>query len=372
MRGAVTLFRRSAGPVHVTSDGPHLAGNGNEMDRKVTKEALDERMRAFETHMVMRRGKSRRTAYMRAGLVRRFLNAWDTLQPTKAQVQEAVDAIGMARSEQEYAQLAERYGSEKPRRAEKGYHPGYVKNICVAFNTYGDFTGVNCPPCRLRPSNSKEGTKRAPCAVEGCLYVERPHVPDNEAPDEDKVLEPHEIEAFFRVIPNLRDRAIFTVLFTSGVRCEELVNIKVGDVHFQRKIVFVRDGKGAKSGEATLNDACLRVVAAYLEQLGHHGPGDYLFHAPDGKRLSTARVRTLAERYGKRAGIPKRVSPHMFRHSCATVLQDNGFPLTYIQKHLRHSRLRTTLKYARRTTKAQVDLFERTMPNLIPTQPAGA
>jgi integrase len=334
------------------------------MTRNVTEEQLDERMRAFETYMVMRQGEGRRTAYMRSTLVRRFASAWDTLTPTKTQVQEAVDAIGMARSETEYEALAQRYDCKRPRRPEKGYHPGYVNNICIALNTYGDFLKVNCPPCQLRASNSMEGTKRPLCTVEMCLYVERPHLPDSEAPDEDKVLEPHEIEAFFRVLANLRDRTIFTVLFTSAVRCEELTNIKLGDVSFQRKIVFVRDGKGAKSGEATLNDACLRVVAAYLESQPRR-PGDYLFSRPDGGRLSTTRIRTLAERYGRRAGIAKRVTPHMFRHSCATVLQDSGYPITYIQKHLRHSRLRTTLKYAKRTTKAQVDLFEKTMPNLL-------
>lgn len=329
----------------------------------LSDQELDQQMRRFETYMVMRKGESRQTAYMRLGLVRRFLKAWGTLTPAKAQLQEAVDAIGMARTDREYEELTRRYGCERPRRPEKGYHAGSIKNLCLAFNIYGDFLSVNCPICRLRDPKMKAGSKRPPCSVQTCLYVERPHVPDNEAPDDDKVLEPHEIEAFFRVLPNLRDRAMFTLLFTSAVRCAELTNIKVSDVNFQRKTVFVRDGKGAKSEEATLNDSCLRVVSSYLKEYPR-GPGDYLFSAPDGKRLSTARIRNLAARYGRRAGIARRVTPHKFRHSCATVLQDSGFPLTYIQKHLRHSRLQTTLKYARRTTRAQVDLFERTMPDL--------
>ncbi|MDD5658252.1 MAG: tyrosine-type recombinase/integrase [Elusimicrobia bacterium] len=143
-----------------------------------------------------------------------------------------------------------------------------------------------------------------------------------------------------------RDRAIFELLYSSGLRRSELAGLNVGDVDFVSGFVRVL-GKGSRE---RLAPAGRRALEALRDYLGRRGPsggrGDSpLFTNARGGRLSDAGVAFLLKGWLRRAGSLKPVTPHAFRHSFATHLLNAGCDLRSVQEMLGHKSLATTQIY---------------------------
>lgn len=272
---------------------------------------LDARCLSFERHLVVERNLSKTTAHMRFLVVRKLLGEWKTLNPTKEQVQH----------------LKESYVLD-------GYHRDYVSNICQSFRDYGKFIGVD-------------------------LSVKPPAPQPTLVP---RFLTEQEVQSFLFIVDSIRDRALFYTLAYSGLRCAELCSLRREEVSFDTKNVTVQNGKGGKSREVPLAQPALDAISAYLRS-GQRQDVTWLFHGPKGGKLSTNRVRVLARRYGRLAGLSKVVSPHMFRHALATNLLSKGCPLPFVQRQLRHSRIETTMRYLHLSDKALRDNYERFLPS---------
>ena len=141
-------------------------------------------------------------------------------------------------------------------------------------------------------------------------------------------------------------RVILMTLYGTGLRREELCRLKVTDVDSQRMVVHVRRGKGQKDRDVTLSPRLLEVLRAYWKW---RKPKTYLFPSYHCKRreqpISSKTVYYAVREAARRAGIKKKVSPHLLRHSWATHLLERGTDLKTIQILLGHFDLEATTIY---------------------------
>jgi len=151
-----------------------------------------------------------------------------------------------------------------------------------------------------------------------------------------------------------RDYAILNLFYSSGIRLNELVNLNLKDLDFKRGIVKVL-GKGNKEREATLTNEAIKILKSYLitRNLWRGNKGKAVFLSRTGTRITKMNIQRNIERYGKEAGINKKVTPHMLRHSIATHYLNAGMDIRKIQNFLGHESLASTQIYTHLVTDDQ-------------------
>ncbi len=145
----------------------------------------------------------------------------------------------------------------------------------------------------------------------------------------------------------LRDRAILTLLYATGMRASELVGLKAGDVNFRLGVVRVL-GKGNKERVVPVAEAALDRLREYLHQARPLPPADDdtpLLLSRSGRGLRREDVFRLVRKYVRRAAIRGRVSPHTLRHSFATHMLAGGANLRTVQELLGHADIASTQIY---------------------------
>lgn len=152
-----------------------------------------------------------------------------------------------------------------------------------------------------------------------------------------------------------RDRALLELLYASGLRVSELVNLDIDKVNLDANEIRVR-GKGSRERVVLMGKPAAAAILTYISQgrtrlLGRKGT-PALFVNRSGRRLVERRVQKIVEKYSAAAGINRRVYPHMLRHSFATHLLDGGADLRVVQQLLGHADLSTTQIYTH-VTKSQ-------------------
>ena len=165
----------------------------------------------------------------------------------------------------------------------------------------------------------------------------------------------------------LRDRAIVELLFSSGLRVSELVNLNRDHINLSRREFMVR-GKGQKDRPVFISKSAAEHVSLYLDARTDSLPALFLSYsrrnaAPnlsgDYRRLSARSIQRMISQYARLAGITKHVSPHTMRHSFATDLLMNGADLRSVQSLLGHSNISTTQVYTHVTDQHLKDIHER-------------
>ncbi len=148
----------------------------------------------------------------------------------------------------------------------------------------------------------------------------------------------------------VRDRALFELAYSCGLRAEEIVTLDLGDPDFDSETIRAT-GKGAKTRVVPIGEPAQRALRRYLEAARHAlGPAadePALFVSRRGRRLSSSDVRRRLEKWVREAAVAGRVSPHTLRHSFATHLLEGGADLRSIQELLGHSSVSTTQIYTR-------------------------
>jgi site-specific recombinase XerD len=153
-------------------------------------------------------------------------------------------------------------------------------------------------------------------------------------------------------IVGLRDRAILELLFSSGLRVSELVGLNKNDVNLKRKEFMVR-GKGQKDRPIFISESAANWVQQYLDKRTDNSVPLFIRYSGSKQvnisgnyyRLTARSVQRMVSRYALMAGITKKVTPHVLRHSFATDLLMNGADLRAIQAMLGHSNIATTQIY---------------------------
>ena len=166
---------------------------------------------------------------------------------------------------------------------------------------------------------------------------------DIKIPKKDKklpeVLTKDEVKNLINSADNEKSRLIISLLYSSGLRVSELVNLKITDINFGENTGWVRMGKGSKDRIFTLSENLLKEIKNYLEGKENI----YLFSKE--KPLTTRNIQKIISGTKKRAGIIKKATPHTLRHSFATHLLESGVDIRIIQAMLGHSSLNTTQVY---------------------------
>ncbi|MBT7040315.1 MAG: tyrosine-type recombinase/integrase [Bacteroidetes bacterium] len=159
------------------------------------------------------------------------------------------------------------------------------------------------------------------------------------------VLSTEEVFDILSVINNLKHRTLIMLLYSTGARLSESVNIKLSDIESKRMQINIQEGKGLKQRKVPLSPVLLKTLRHYYKQ---YKPQYYLFEGAGGKgtHLGTTAVREICKkaRY-LTPSIKKHYTPHTFRHSFATHHLEQGTNLLVIQRLMGHSCLGNTLKY---------------------------
>jgi integrase/recombinase XerC/integrase/recombinase XerD len=170
-----------------------------------------------------------------------------------------------------------------------------------------------------------------------------------------KTLKPADIARLLEKIPagtplEMRDRALFELAYSSGLRAEELVDLDVASIDFDAEHVRVL-GKGSKTRFVPVGEPALRSIASYLERarpaLLSADPEHALFLSKSGRRLSTSDIRRRLRVWARHAATQTGMHPHALRHSFATHLLEGGADLRAIQEMLGHASISTTQVYTR-------------------------
>jgi integrase/recombinase XerD len=164
-----------------------------------------------------------------------------------------------------------------------------------------------------------------------------------------KVLSKEEIACLLRVIENLKHKTMLMLGYGCGLRVSEITGLKLTDLDEDRRLLYVRRGKGKKDRVISLSPALLVMVREYIKK---YEPTHYLFEGQrKGSAYSVRSLEAIVHAAKAKAGIKKAGSMHMLRHSFATHLLDKGTDVVFIQKLLGHNDIKTTLRYLHVTNK---------------------
>ncbi|WP_343286611.1 tyrosine-type recombinase/integrase [Leptospira stimsonii] len=153
-----------------------------------------------------------------------------------------------------------------------------------------------------------------------------------------------EIITFLGYCNTLKEKTIFTLLYSSGIRIGELAKLRIQDIDFERNSIFILQGKGNKERYAMLSSQAAMLLNQYLN---YYNPTFFLFYSSKGRNFSINMrwIQIAFKRIINEAGIKKNAKVHTLRHSFATHLLDDGYSIFYIQKLLGHTALNSTLIY---------------------------
>ncbi len=164
----------------------------------------------------------------------------------------------------------------------------------------------------------------------------------------------------------IRDRAILEVFYSTGVRRMELINISIYDIDVERGVLMVRQGKGRKDRVIPIGERAILWVEKYLYEVRPEFICDHreeeLFLSSYGRKISPNGMSALVRGYVNKAGIVKKGSCHLFRHTMATLMLENGADIRFIQAMLGHASLETTEIYTQVSIKKLKKVHSLTHP----------
>jgi len=161
----------------------------------------------------------------------------------------------------------------------------------------------------------------------------------------------------------LRDRAMLEVLYATGLRVSELIGLRLDGINTE--VGFVRCmGKGSKERIVPLGASAAGAVLAYLQARAVRKPTNYVFLSNRGDRLSRMGFWKILKGYGVQAGIKKKLTPHVIRHSFATHLLERGADLRAVQTMLGHSNISTTEIYTHVTRERLKEIYKTYHPRV--------
>ena len=213
---------------------------------------------------------------------------------------------------------------------EKKVSQNYIYLVTVVLKKFFEFSGIGV----LKDVKTPKRTKSLPKSLN-----------ENEvqrlinALDDYQTIDPPNARTEFL---RKRNKLILALLYSSGLRVSELVNLCIDNVDLDDRTIRIR-GKGEKDRIVLFDDNTKELIQDYLAQ--RDDDSEYLFINRNLKHLTPRYVQMMIKDYARVAGIKKKVTPHILRHSFATHLLKNGVDIRAIQQLLGHSNLSTTQIY---------------------------
>jgi integrase/recombinase XerD len=251
----------------------------------------------------------------------------------------------------------------------RNYADNTIERYLDAVQKFAEFFGKS--PQRLGPEQVRkfllhlvQQRKLAPSTVEihraalKFLYVKTLHRAwfDESIPRARKrqrlpaVLSADEVTRILDHTTNIKHWVMIATFYATGLRCNELRNLKISDIDSQRMVIHVREAKGGIPRDIALSPALLERLRVYWRR---SKPKDWLFPSKmrPQQMMERKSIRFACNVAGRRAGIDKPVTPHVFRHSFATHMLEAGADLRTIQILLGHADIQTTARYLRVSTR---------------------
>ena len=160
-----------------------------------------------------------------------------------------------------------------------------------------------------------------------------------------------------------RERVILEILYGSGIRVSELVNIKIKDIDFSNKTILIF-GKGSKERLVSFGEPALDSIKQYINdgRKQYEIESEYLIVGKNEEQLTTRRIEQIIGELINKTSIKMNITPHMFRHTFATHLLDNGSDLIAVQELLGHESLASTEIYTHISNEHLRDVYLKCHP----------
>jgi integrase/recombinase XerD len=231
----------------------------------------------------------------------------------------------------------------------------YVGQVKIFLNA---FDGVATKPSEISESKIKDwlltakcvnSQKHMMCAVK--LFYEITGKQPNKFkfikfPRSEKklpvVLSQMEVQSMFKVCENLKHKVILALLYSSGLRVSELINLKWSNIDRSRNVIYIIQAKGNKDRTVPLSANLVPLLVLYYRQ---YKTKEYILAGQFGDQYSERSVGQVLKQLAQKAGIKKRVWTHQMRHNAFTHMVENGIDINLIQKIAGHSSPKTTQIY---------------------------
>ena len=169
----------------------------------------------------------------------------------------------------------------------------------------------------------------------------------------------------------LRDLAIMSLLYDTGARVQELIDLKVKDIRIDSPSTVTLHGKGNKFRQVPIMNNTKKVLKKYIEK-NKMQSNEYLFESNTDRKFTRNGIFYIINKYTKKANlisaaVPEKIFPHMFRHTKAMHLLQSGINLIYIRDFLGHVDIQTTEIYAKYDTETKRKAIEKAYPDLVKT-----
>ncbi len=158
------------------------------------------------------------------------------------------------------------------------------------------------------------------------------------------VLTREEIGEIFSEIKNVKHKLMLGLMYSSGLRVSEIVNVRVNNFDFKNRLLRIVEAKGGKDRTTILSE---KIIASFEKYTKDKQGNDYIFESNRGGKMTTRAVQKIFTNALKKSKLKKDASCHCLRHSFATHLLENGTDIRYIQELLGHRRLETTQIYTK-------------------------
>lgn len=168
-----------------------------------------------------------------------------------------------------------------------------------------------------------------------------------------KVFSKEEVMAIFKKIRNPKHRMALSLQYACGLRVGELLQLRVRDIDFDRRVINVIQSKGSKDRRIPISNKILAHIEDYLKL---YNPPDYFLTGQGGGKYTRSSINNILKLAAKKAGIERPVFSHMLRHSYATHLLESGVDLRFVQELLGHNSSRTTEIYTHVSTRMLRDI----------------
>ena len=160
-----------------------------------------------------------------------------------------------------------------------------------------------------------------------------------------KVLTKEELSTFFNVIENYKFKTIFMLVYGTGLRIGEVVNLRVEDIDSKKMRIFVRKGKENKERYTILPENSLEMLRIYWKKYRQHKRRGRIFLSETGKAITVGVIREHFRKYRRKARLNEKVTVHTLRHCFATDLIERGATLIQVKELMGHSNIRSTMAY---------------------------
>ncbi|MEN7981872.1 MAG: site-specific tyrosine recombinase/integron integrase [Nanoarchaeota archaeon] len=243
----------------------------------------------------------------------------------------------------------------------KGYSKQTIKSYTYNVSRYLSFLeksrlnpSKDSVKCYLLTLNLSINSMRLQYASLSFFFREILHQPFNfeEVPIKKKekslpkIISKGKIKEIIESCENIKHKVIVKILYSSGLRLQELVDLKRKDIDFERNTIYVKKGKGKKDRITIISENLKLDLLKYYSN--YNFSTEYIFEGRNGKYTKKS-IQKVLDKLGEKVGI--KLTPHMLRHSFATHLLESGTDIRHIQKLLGHSDLSTTQIYTQVSNK---------------------